>query len=178
MTTKVIESIDELVAHVMTRITQAASKHDLGSIETLTRAAGDLKEIKEKVSHVGARLARLNGQTATAAGPSGATSSGSKLREFKIEVTDGAIRQNLLTMTEPLKRGLVKPNEQFTIEALPSGERFKTILLASGNKLQERGAISRFYRDAHVRGGDFVLLTEVAPGEWTLRRFSDGNGHA
>jgi len=177
MTNKVIESIDELAAHVMTRITEAAGKHDLSSIETLTRAASDLKEIKEKVSHVGARLARLNPQSASARVASGTTSSGSKLREFKMEVTDGAIRQNLLTMTEPLKRGLVKPDEQFTIEALPSGERFKTILLASGNKLQERGAITRFYRDAHVRGGDFVLLTEIAPGEWTLRRFSNGNGH-
>jgi hypothetical protein len=29
----------------------------------------------------------------------------------------------------------------------------------------------------NVRRGDFVLLTEVAHGEWTLRRFSNGNGH-
>jgi hypothetical protein len=177
MTDKVIETIDVLAAEVMTRITQAASKHDLPSIETLTRAASELKEIKEKVLHVGARLARLNPQAANARGGLGTTSGGSKLREFKMEVTDGAIRQNLLTMTEPLKSGLAKAGEQFAIEALPSGERFKTILLTSGNKLQERGAINRFYRDAHVGGGDFVLLTEVAPGEWTLRKFSNGNGH-
>jgi len=106
----------------MSRITEAASKHDLTSIETLTWAASDLKEIKEKVSNVGARLARLNPQPTNARMVSAPTSTGSKLREFNMEVTDGTIRQNLLTMTEPLKRGLVKPGEEFTIEALPSGE--------------------------------------------------------
>lgn len=171
MTSKVTDTINEVIAQVMTQITEAAGKHDLATIETLTRAASDLKEAKEKVAQVGVRLARLN--PARAALPS--TFNQTKFREFKIEVTDGAIRQNLLNMTVPLKRGQAKPDERFIIEALPSGERFTTVLLASGNKLQERGAINRFYRDAHVRGGDFVLLSEIAPGEWALRK--DSGGH-
>jgi hypothetical protein len=54
------------------------------------------------------------------------------------------------------------------VESLPSGERFKTQVMTSGNKLQERGAIGRFYRSAGVHAGDFVVLREVSRGSWQL----------
>ena len=96
------------------------------------------------------------------------------MRQPPVEVTDGMIRQNLLTLTPHLKTAKVKVGEQFMIEAQPSGRRFATALLEKGNKLQERGEIARSYRDANVNGGDYVLLTEAAPGRWKLKKAPHG----
>jgi hypothetical protein len=59
--------------------------------------------------------------------------------------------------------------EIFNIE-LPSGERFHTELLPTGNKLQERGKIRKFYQDENVQAGESVLLTEITPGRWQLKK--------
>ena len=87
------------------------------------------------------------------------------------------IRQNLLTFTEALRRGKLKSGEEMRIESVVSGERFRSEILGTGNRLQERGAVGRFYRDAQVKGGDYVTLEEVSAGEWKLsksdRRFED-----
>ena len=60
------------------------------------------------------------------------------------------------------------------IEALPSGEQFETVVLEKGNKLRARGEVARFYREANVRAGDYVLLTEIAPRRWTLKKAPPG----
>lgn len=96
------------------------------------------------------------------------------LRVLPIEVTEGMINQNLLTLTEHVKRGRIKVGESLTVEVFPSGARFRTELLSNGNKLQERGAIGRFYREVGVKKWDFVVLTEVSPGRWTLKKAPDG----
>ncbi len=98
--------------------------------------------------------------------PVQAMSNGSKeakLRELPVEVTTGMIRQNLLTLTKHLKQRRIRIGEELTIEAQPSGERFRTALLEKGNKLRERGAITRFYRDAGVHPGDFVVPRKLGP---------------
>jgi len=46
------------------------------------------------------------------------------------------------------------------------------------NKLQERGAVGKFHRDAGVRAGDFVILRETSPGQWhLLKRGGDAVMH-
>ena len=92
------------------------------------------------------------------------------LRRVLIEVTQGMINQNLLTVTEALKRGQLKAGEELIIEAIPSGEKFKTVVMPSGNKLQERGAIGRFYRKARVVADECVELLEVTPMQWKLQK--------
>jgi hypothetical protein len=42
--------------------------------------------------------------------------------------------------------------------------------LGSGKKLRERGKIAKFYRDAGVHAGDVVLLIEITPGQWQLKK--------
>lgn len=91
-------------------------------------------------------------------------------REIRIEVSQGMINQNLLTLTEAIKRGTVRVGEELIIEALPSERKFKTVVMASGNKLQERGEINKFYSSAGVREGDYVILQEVSLGQWKLRK--------
>jgi hypothetical protein len=77
-----------------------------------------------------------------------ATQSGSRLRKTAVEVSQGMIRQNLLTLTKLKKQGLIHDGDELLIEAQPSGERFRTDFMFDGNKVRERGAIARFYRDA------------------------------
>ena len=84
------------------------------------------------------------------------------------------IKQNLLTLTEHVKRGRIRVGEDLIVEAHPSGERFRTDLVENGNRLRERGAIGRFYREAGVHDGEFVVLTETGPQRWTLRKAAAG----
>ncbi|MSU50770.1 MAG: DNA sulfur modification protein DndB [Opitutus sp.] len=102
------------------------------------------------------------------------TQHGQKLRKLPVEVTQGMIRQNLLTLTEHVNGGRIRVGEDLIVEAQPSGERFRTDVVDSGNRLRERGAIGRFYREAGVHDGEFVVLTETAPQRWTLRKAAPG----
>ena len=79
------------------------------------------------------------------------------------------IRQNLLTLTDAVKRGAIGVGDKLTVET-PNGEQFETILLETGNKLRARGKIAKFYRDFNVRAGDVVLLREITPGRWRLQK--------
>ena len=83
------------------------------------------------------------------------------------------INQNLLTLTEALRNNVVRTRENFTIETLPNQKKFSTYLERVGNKLQERGAIARFYKSANVQAGDVVELTELTPGVWQLAAAKD-----
>ncbi len=152
----------------MADVTRAAGNQDLPALEMLTRHASELKQMKEQVAAIDARLQAMeNGK-----GPpiTSRSRSGSSSRELAIEVTQGMINQNLLTLTRHVKRGSIRIGESLDVEAVPSGERFTTQLLSAGNKLQERGAMARFYRDAGIHAGDVVVLAEITPGHWQLKK--------
>ncbi len=155
----------------MQRIAEAAGRRDLDTVALLTRNAAELEEMKKTLLAIEAKLNTLDDSAVP-------LKSGSlqvtNIRELGIEVTQGMLNQNLLTLTEHVKRGRVRVEEEFFIEALPSGDRFHTVLMTNGNKFRERGAIARFYREAGVRAGDFVVLTEGAPTQWTLKKAPHG----
>jgi hypothetical protein len=69
--------------------------------------------------------------------------------------------------------GRIRVGDQLEIE-LPSGEKFETDVAAEGYKLRERGKIAQFYRDSNVREGDYVVLEEIDPGKWKLRKARPG----
>jgi len=164
--------LDKHITKVMAQITEAASEHDLVNIQRLSRKAAELQDLKEQMAALHHRIARLNNEDAS---PTVAKeSTNGKLRELAVEVTDGDIRQNLLKLTPYVKRGKIKVDEELIIEALPSGEQFETVVLEKGNKLRARGEVARFYREANVRAGDYVLLTEIAPRRWTLKKAPPG----
>jgi hypothetical protein len=165
------DTIDEMIGATMRQIAEAAGKRDLATVSGLTRRAAELEEMKKTVLDIEEKLKGLKEP------PGNVTSEGPadvKLRELPVEVTQGMINQNLLTLTAHVKRGRIRPGEDLTIEMYPSGQRIRTELLTNGNKLQERGAIARFYREAGVHAGDFVVLTEVAPKRWTLKKAPHG----
>ena len=45
----------------------------------------------------------------------------------------------------------MRVGEDLVIEAMPRGRRFKTVVMAGGNKLQERGEINKFSSSARCR---------------------------
>jgi len=168
MTATTIEGRLEIT---MQKIVAAAGRRDLDTVAMLTRNAAELEEMKKTLLAIEAKLNTLDDSAVP-------LNSGSlqaiKIRELEIEVTQGMLNQNLLTLTEHVKRGRISGGEEFLIEALPSGDRFRTVLMTNGNKFRERGAIARFYREAGVRAGDFVVLTEVAAAQWTLKKAPHG----
>lgn len=91
-------------------------------------------------------------------------------RRLVVEVTQGMINQNLLTLTEARQRGQVRVGEKFEI-TLPSGRQFETDLCPPGNKLRERSMIREFYAAEHIKAGDKVALVENDQrGSWRLIR--------
>ncbi len=166
--------LDTHITNVMAQITEAASKHDLPTIQRLSRKAGELQEMKEQIAAIQHRIKSLNNENTETAPMTAKEQPNGRSRELPVEVTDGDIRQNLLKLTPHIKRNKIKIGEELVIEALPSGERFQTDVSEKGNKLRARGEIARFYKEAKVKGGDYVLLTEVSPGRWTLKKATSG----
>jgi hypothetical protein len=95
------------------------------------------------------------------------TKSTKRLRTISVSITEGMIKQNLLTLTEAKKRGLVKIGEHFAIET-DQGECFETQMVKAGNRLRERSQIARFYKHHDAEDGDRVTLQEIKPGYWKL----------
>lgn len=154
------------MAQTMSKITKAAASQNLTELEVLTKRASELKQMKEQIASIQHRLIGFAGDDETKIQSNGHSTL--TQRELFIEVSQGMINQNLLTLTESLKRGQIRIGEELIIEALPSGERFKTVVMTNGNKLQERSAIGKFYRKAGIQAGDTVVLREVSRGSWQL----------
>ena len=166
--------LDKHIKKVMSEITAAASKHDLAAIQRLSRKAGELHELKEQVAAIQHRIASLSAENISTIPQAQTEQANGRIRELPIEVTEGDIRQNLLKLTPHVKRGKIKIGETLIIEAFPSGERFQTVVSDKGNKLRARGEIASFYKDAKVKAGDYVLLTEITAGRWTLKKAPPG----
>jgi len=163
------KSIDDLINQIMQKIAQAAAKSDIQTVTALTRCANELKELQLPLLRILEKLKEIEKPTEKTS-----ASQTLHLRELPVEVTAGMIRQNLLTLTEAVKQGKIRPAEDMIIETLPNGERFRTDLLQNGNRLRERGAIGRFYREATVKPGDYVVLNEVSAQKWTLQKAAPG----
>ena len=172
---------------LMEKIQTAAANQDLQSLSTLTLIATELKNLEAQHRSIGLRLDQLESQIeqispntaairATVA-PTTAASISAPLRKALVTITQGMINQNLLTLTGPLKRGEIPRalgRQEFLIEAVPSGQKFRTTLMRVGNRLRERSAIAQFYKEAGVRAGDCVILYEIRPNEWRLEKAPQG----
>lgn len=158
-------TINNYMDQTMSKIKEAAATQNLTELEALTKKASELKQMKEQIAAIQHYLISFNGngEMKNRSGGSALT-----LREIFIEVSQGMINQNLLTLTKPLKRGQIRIGEELIVEVLPGSKKFKTRVMRNGNKLKERGAVGRFYLSAGVKAGDFVTLREVSHGNWQL----------
>lgn len=158
-----LDEINNVQAETMRRIGEAAAKQDVKALGQLTARAAKLAEMQRTVIGIETALNEYKS-------PSASGADNGNLRRLPIRVSEGMIRQNLLTFTEHIKQGRIQVEEEMIIEARPTGARFPSKVLLNGNRLQERGEIGRFYRAAGVHDGDVVVLTETKRNEWTLEK--------
>jgi hypothetical protein len=91
------------------------------------------------------------------------------MRKLEIELTEGMIRQKLLTVTDAIKARLLRRNEKLTI-LLPNERKLETDICQPGNRLRARGAFGEIYEQHQLKPGDRILLLEQPLGEpWVLR---------
>jgi hypothetical protein len=158
--------IEEAIVSVMKQISTAAGRQDFNGLESLTKKASELRAMKDQLLAIENRFQYLINEPQTKSTDEKKVPS---IRELVVEVTQGMINQNLLTLTDGVNQRIVRIGEKLNVE-LPSGERFETELLATGNKLQERGKIRKFYQDENVQADDSVVLSEITPGRWRLKK--------
>jgi hypothetical protein len=155
-----IDALDALLTELYREIGLAAGSHDLAGLQRLSKRIAQVEDLKRQWIVSERDVTKPDGNRQQAPFPLPTESAGS-LRELAVEVTEGMIRQNLLTLTPHVKRGRIKPGEQLVVEAIPSGERFQTELLEQGNRLRARGEIARFYKDANVSAYSDAFRTAI-----------------
>lgn len=82
---------------------------------------------------------------------------------IEIKITEGMIRQNLMTFTKPVKRKRLKVGQKIILET--KSETIESEIIEPGNKLRERGAVGRLYRESHAQPNDLLVLTPMGPKE-------------
>ena len=79
------------------------------------------------------------------------------------------LNQSIFSVTQARKRGIIRLGERLKV-TLPDSTAFETEIVEPGNRFRERGLVRAFYEREKVEGSDFVVLSEVKPGEWTLKK--------
>ena len=158
--------MQDLTNKILRDVANAAKAGDLNEVTRLTSLAEKARSIEADLNRAqkayDSFIAEIEARSKT-------KRASTNLRTLPVLVSKGMINQNLLTLTKHVKTGAIRVGEEMLIETKPSGERFKTDLIENGNRLRERGAIGRFYRENKVTPSSFVVLREKEKnGVWTL----------
>lgn len=176
-TLALIEQFDEAIDALVGQMRDEA--HSGGDMDWVKRCAQEVEILnahKKEVQAASNALVRVLMETLSFEGD-GVQVGKSGLRTFIIEVSQGMLNQNLLTLTDAKRAGHVKVGEKFSIK-LPDGTAFDTDLCDPGNKLRERGLIRHFYEQSRVGPGDSVILKEETSGTWRLLTGASPEGGA
>ena len=184
---KLVSIAEDMRGHLLSKARDAIDENETNWLAHVSSEARDVEDCIAKLRSIDERLQEILTSTlgfedgypakfvgldaAVAAASQGAPAATPSRRSRKIRtpVTQGEINQNLLTLTDARRRGLIRIGEPFKIR-LPDGQLFETELVHPGNKLRERGRIGEFYRQHKIKPGDNVLLEEIEPGLWTLNK--------
>jgi len=88
-------------------------------------------------------------------------------RPIIITITDGMLRQHLLTLTKAIKTKRMSIGQRITL-LLPNEEKFSSVILAQGNRLQERSLVRKFYIENKIKSGDLLQLHDVETDTWRI----------
>jgi hypothetical protein len=147
-----IQSLEALLTELSAQIQAAAGLQDFNSVSALTKAATTIASYTRGITEEQERLGLMNQQ--------------SEARSFLIQITEGAVRNSYLSVTEGISRGWLSPGQTVEVE-VPGWKTFSTLVMQA-NRLQERGLVSDFYSANQITAGDFVEFTEKEPGRWVL----------
>jgi|SRR5208283_3169822 len=146
------KSLNDLTKCLSTKIQEAAGKQDFDAVAAFTRAAGMIASFAKGAVEEGEKLGLADDN------PEG--------RTFLVRITEGALRNSYLSVTEGISRGWLKPGQSIQVE-LSGGREFTTSVMQA-NRLKERGLISEFYSAQRIKAGDYVELTETQRDVWLL----------
>lgn len=162
-----LEHIDEVIKMLTDKIQDEGTPE--GNMDLLRSYAADVESVRKMraaISHATESVIDVMTSNLGFSDDTVALST-NHLRTIYIEVSEGMLNQNLLTMTTARRDGQVRLGEKFHI-TLPDGHEFETELCEPGARLRERGAIRYFYELTHTKPGDTVVLAETARGQWKL----------
>jgi len=163
------ENIEQLRSHLLYQIKDfAESDRDTDWLVTCTKALQAVEKQIESLASSEAVLVQIS-ESVAGLEPGREQKTERGLRRIIIEISEGMVNQSLLSLTAARKRKTVSLGERLKI-VLPDGTRFESEIVEPGNRLRERGLIRAFFQSAKVRPGEEVVLEEVTPGEWTLKK--------
>jgi hypothetical protein len=146
-----------LEEEVWNQMKTAQENRDSVKIGKLSNMAQEIEKIKKDVENIRISLQLIKEDKLE----------GSE-RSVSWEITDGAIKQNYLSITRLIKSKLIPlDGSEFEIET-SEGQRFKTVALIPANRLRERGKIAEFYKKGKVKAGDKILWQEIDSHKYRL----------
>jgi len=162
-----LDLISQIRSHLNSQIIHSVETNHLDWTKKMVSCAERLQKIEDKiVPAVFDELESIITQhisddpDASARGTDG-------LRVLEVQVSEGMLNQNLMTLTNARKKGMIASDERFHV-TLPDGSRFKTELCSPGNRFRERSMIRKFYENENVQPEESVYLVEVEEGSWKL----------
>ena len=184
---KLVSIAEDMRGHLLTKARDAINESETNWLAHVSSEARDVEDCIAKLRSIGERLQEIltstlgfedgyldklesmNAKIDATLQDASTAKTIKRARKIRTPVTQGEINQNLLTLTDARKRGLIRIGEPLKIR-LPDGQQFETELVHPGNKLRERGRIGEFYRQNKIKPGDHILLEETEPGVWTLSK--------
>jgi hypothetical protein len=155
-----IVKIQNLKDKVLREILVAVHENDTARLDRLNSHAQRLEALLRTAIGVNDKFQRLTKEVTQAT----ATTEGMEPRKITIGLTAGMIRNHMLVITP--YNGQI--DDQEPMRVITRFSAFDTIFLRSGNKLQERSGIRKFYEGRQVDSGDSVTLQEIRSGKWYL----------
>lgn len=146
------KALEELVNGLSSEIQNSATKNDFDEVAALSGVASRINSAKKLVADEQKKLGPLSPDPA-------------QQRSFAVCITEGALKQSYLSVTEGINQRLLKDGQSIDVK-LPDGHQFKTTVMH--NRLQERGHIAKFYAKEHVEVDNCVGFIEITPGLWSL----------
>jgi hypothetical protein len=147
-------AIDQLLDGISSDIQEFADHHDFETVSFLTKTASAVQASKKIIVEEHKRPGLVT--------PKGNNGS------FRIQITEGALKNSYLNITEGLHNGVLKLGAVILLK-LPNNQQVTTKVVP-GNRLQERGLIAKFYQQEKIRAGDFLSMAEISPGTWFLQK--------
>lgn len=81
------------------------------------------------------------------------------IKQVEIEITQGALNQGYLMLTQPINQCLCPTNGEITIKT--PFESFESEIDYAHKRLRQRGAIRKFYEQCNIVEGDMIIWKEV-----------------
>jgi hypothetical protein len=152
-----MKSIEELEREISLQLKIAQEKKEWAKVTNLGLLGQSLTKVKDELERIDKSIfpsqhAPLDNE-----------------ESVEVEITEGAIRQNVLSIAKMKRRGLIPTDgKSFNIET-SMGDSFQTNI-TNNSMLSARGKIREFYKKAVIVGGDRIIWKQIGPSHYHLSK--------